>query len=743
MHIVKWTRKNMQKIMVFVIIFSMISFVIGSVGLEWVVGLFGGGDQLIGTYHNEQKIKSPDFIRAQNELAVLRMLMADRFLMAQSGGGLSGPLLMYLLFPESPFSGQIAAQMKQAVQQGQLPISLDELNDFFQQQPERPEILWLLLKEEAQKAGCIISNDEAAQTLRYLVPQITNNQIDAAELVNEIITRSNVSEEHVLEMFSDMMSILAYADNVMNCQAVTINQIKASLGRSKESIDVEYVKIEAEPLIDKNADISDAQIQEQFDAYKATFPNIPTDDNPYGFGYKLPKRVQLEYMVVLIDDITKRVERPSHEAMEEYYSNNLTNFQTMEPSDPDDPESEKVTKTRSFAEVAPEIRQTLEAAKAQTEANILFNEIKDKTESGFENLNFDDASVAELQKAAGDFVSVSNELSEKYNIPIVSGKTGWLDAATLGQDKILANMGFRRGQNFLRLSDLAFAAAEEKQQSQRIGIPSVRVWENLGPLNGGYYSPDESRYYRLMALVRVIGIKEAAAPDNINIEFDTHGIVINEKTAEEDTSFSVIEKVKDDIRLLKAMDAAQSRANEFIALTKDGNWSEAVKDYNEKYAKDTDDDTETIDNQEIEMRGFKRRLRASHAEIEMTKKIMRENPASAPYFQQRIFNNLLTNRFYTLLPEDAETTGVIQDALKFEPERAYYVVKEVVRQPATIADYLENKAQTALQLNAVESAGLALIHFSPKNILVRLDYQPKWQQEPSVDQEEATPAENE
>ncbi|MHC4232017.1 MAG: hypothetical protein ACYSTW_05385, partial [Planctomycetota bacterium] len=68
MHLMKWIRKNTQKIMVFVIIFCMVSFVIGSVGLKLVVGLFGGNNQTIATFNDGQKIKTPDFIQAQSEL---------------------------------------------------------------------------------------------------------------------------------------------------------------------------------------------------------------------------------------------------------------------------------------------------------------------------------------------------------------------------------------------------------------------------------------------------------------------------------------------------------------------------------------------------------------------------------------------------------------------------------------------------------------------------------------------------
>ena len=532
-------------------------------------------------------------------------------------------------------------------QQGQLPITQNELDDFFLQRPERPEIMWLLLKDEAYQAGCVLPNETAAKTLSYVVPQMTGNQLDAAGLVSRIINGSNITEEQILRILSDLMGVMAYADKVMDSEAVTINQVKAALGRSKERIDAEYVKIETEPLIDENSDITDAQIQQQFDTYKASVAGNLTDDNPFGFGYKLGKRVQLEYMVVLMDDVNKQIEKPSAEALEEYYSSNIAKYQTQVPSDPNDPESDKITKTRPFAEAEAEIRRTLETEKALTQANILFNEIKDKTESGFEMLNFDEASVSELQKAAGDFAAVSDELSKKHSIPIITAKTGWLDATVFGQDTILANMGVRRGQDFLRLRDLAFAAAEAKPQRQRIGITSVRVWENLGQLSGGYYSEEDSKYYRLMALVRVVGIKEAAAADDVNTTFDTTGIALGKQATEDDTTFSLGEKVKDDIRLMEAMGAAKIQADELAVLISDNGWDNAVTAYNGKYAAADPNESENL---RIELESIKQQLRISQAEIEKAKQYMLNNPSSAQGALQWLSRNMLTNRLYALLP---------------------------------------------------------------------------------------------
>lgn len=743
MHLVKWIRKNTSKIMVFVIIFAMLAFVIGQFGLKMIVGLMGGGNQLVGTYDDNQKIKSPEFLQAQNELAVLRMLMADRLLLGQSQNGLSGPLLAYLLFPDSQFSSEIASMMKRAVQQGQLPISQSEIDSFFQQEREKPEVLWILLNEEARRAGCVTPNESALQTLRYAIPQMTSNQVDAAMIVSQIINKNNISKEQVLRIFSDFLAILSYANNVMDNQTVTINQIKAELGRSKERLDAEFVKIDAKSFIDENTEITDEQLKQQFETHKAAAPEAgPTQGNPFGFGYMLPKQVQLEYMVILIDDVQKQIEKPTAEALEDYYSQNIDRFKTSKPSDPNNPDSEKITTIRPFADVQASIQRSLENEKTMNLANIIFNDIKAATEAGLETINFDEASAEQLQKAVGDYVTVAEKLAQKYQVPINAGRTGWLSVDTFNQDNVLGKLTIRRGQQSLRLSDLAFAATTEKQESQRIGMPSVRAWENIGPLNGGYSSPEEQKYVRLMALVRVVEIQDARIPDSIDVAFETHGVTLNQKTPSE-TSFSVKEQVKQDILTVRAMDTAKARAEELAILVADTSWNDAIAAYNKKYAnlQEGSDSAEEAANdaQQIDVETMQDQLRMSQTDIQMAKRYTADNPAMAQRMNDLLVRNLLINQLYAMLPENAESTGTIQELLVFAPQAACYVVKDVTRKPATMNDYLDNKAQTALQLNMEESAALALIHFSPEKILERMNYQSKLGQEPIVEQESLSP----
>ncbi|MCI0498728.1 MAG: hypothetical protein L0Y36_03470 [Planctomycetales bacterium] len=728
MNLVKWIRKNNRKIMVFVVIFCMVSFVIGSFGIKILVSVLGGGgNQLIGAYDGG-KIKTRQFLQAQSELAVLQMLMADRMLLAQSGRGLGGPLLGHLLFGDSQFGGDIAATLKQAAQNGRINLTVEDVERYFNQPRQRPEIVWILLREEAYRAGYILPTASAAETLRMAIPAMTGGQIDAAGLVNSVIAKNNLSEEQILRVFADMMGVVSYAAAVTDSQDVTINQIKAFLGRSKERIDADFVEIAAADFVDPNAAVSDEQLQQQFEAYKNARANIPTDQNPFGFGYQLGRRVQMEYVAVKLDDVKTLTEKPSTEAIETYYSRNISQFQNTRPSDPNNPESEKITETQPFAEVEELIRRRLENERTLSQANLIFNDVKSQTEAGFETLNLDEATAEQIQKAAADFQAVTKTLSEKYGIAVTAGKTGWFGAETFADDEVLNSLSIQRQRDSLRLADLAMAVTNEKPERPQIGMPAIRVWENIGPLLGGYYARGEAQYHGVMAMVRIIGIQDAQTPANMDVEFGTHGFALF-KNQPETAAFRLKDTVKKDLLLSNAMETAKTRAAELARRIEEKGWDEGMAAYNAVYAKTPADPNQSAGTGAVEMGTLRQQLRIGAADIETAKRIMLESPASAQFIQRRLVGNMLTNRLYALLPEDAESTGTIQTLLAFEPTATCYVVKSVVRQPAAEKDYLDNKAQTALQLNAMQSAGLPLVHFDTANILKRMGYKAEITQE--------------
>jgi hypothetical protein len=717
MHISKWMRKNSKKIMVFVVIFSMVSFVIGYTGIQIFFSIFGGGNPVIGTYDGGgQKVRAREFMAAQGELKLLRMLGADRLLMAQGQQGLAGPLTAHLLFPDSQFVGDLAAQLKQVAQSGRIPVSVDKIEEFFGERTQA-EITWILLKAEAHKAGFHVSDEMARTLLGQFLPQLAQDA-DANQMINAIMASANVSEDQLVRIFAELLGVMSYASNVTDSQAVTLNQVQAAIGRSKETFDAEFVQIPAEWYIDNITPVAQEDLARQFETFKNILPGTFSDDNPYGFGYKLPKRIRLEYMAVLLDDVKTQTEKPTAENMEDYYSRNIERFRYEEPVDPNKPDGEKVTKTRSFAEAMPQIRNGIEQERINRLANQIFNDAKTITEKGFAAVNVEEAAIDQLQAAAGDYMQTATDLSGRYKIPVLSGQTGWLSTADFGNDSILRELRLQQGAGAVQLAEVVYAVElNAKDTPRRIGTPVVRPWENIGPMIGGHSDEAARQYHRLMTMVRIVGIEEETTPAAMDVSYSTKGMVIlpSQQQEEGQTTFILGKQVADDVRRVKAMEIAAARAQSLAAMVKERGWDEAITAFNAEYAPKEGDP-------KVNLETARQQMRLSAADMEMARRHMAANPISASYVQTRLKTNILNDLLYDLLPDGESATGTIFEVVEVKAKEACYVVKAVTLTPATEADYLENKVMTALQLNTGEMMELALVHFKTKNLFDRMGY---------------------
>jgi len=720
MHLAKWIRKNSKKIMVFVVIFSMVSFVIGYTGLQIFFSFFGGQNPVIGTFADGQKIRARDhYLPAQNELQLLRMLAADRVLMSQGNQGLAGPLLAHLLFPDSDATAELAAELKQAAQQGRLPVSVNAIEAFFNERTQ-PEITWILLKEEARRAGGVVSDAAAQKLLGQILPQLAKGA-DASQVLAEIMARSHATQAQIVRAFADLLGVMFYTSGILDGQSVTTGQIQNAIARTQEKFDAEAVRIPAEWFIDHSAEVTQEQLTAQFEAYKNHLAGHFSDANPFGFGYKLPHRVQLEFMAVKVDDIKAQIQAPTAEQMEEYYSRNLDRFKYEEPVDAAKPDGEKVTKTRSFAESLPQIRRILEEERITRLGNQFFNDAKSATEKGFGQINVDTADVAQLQAAAGDYDQTATALSGQYKIAALTGKTGLLSAADFAQDDILRGLRLSQGNAAIALADVAMNVRMDPNQTQRrIGVPNLRPWENIGPMSGGYFDQEKGQFVRLMVMVRVIDIKPSEVPASIDVTYDKRGLVLRPLTLTEQAAamFSLSKKVAEDVRLVRAMEVANAKAAELAAAVKEKGWDDALKAFNEALKAANVSAVAAIE-------PLKQQNRLQEAEMAMFRRALTSNPASAAYILNRLKSNALNTRLYALLPDGQPTTGSIIEVIPAPTMQAAYVVKSVTLSPATEKDYLDNKAMTAFRLAQMASMELALTHLNPANLFARMNYHPK------------------
>lgn len=728
MSLVKWMRKNNRKIMTVVVILIMVAFV-GGYGLQQYLSRLGGGAGSAAAHYLDGKsITSREIYDAGNELKVLRGLFAVDLLRyrqtAMGSPDIKSRLLSQLLFPDTQVGAMINMEMKQALSRGQLNATSDEIDDFFRQAQGRSEIFWILLNAEARRAGCVVSVDRGRQALKQIIPQISQGRANAAMVVNSVMNNYGISEDGVISIFSDLLAIVAYGEMVTGAEDVTTNQLRAMVGRNRETLSTEFVKFVADDYLDDQPEPTEEDLKAQFDKYRTFSAGDATDSNPHAFGYKLPDRVALEYIIVKITDVRDQIQELTSESMEKYYTANIQRFSEEVKIDPDKPDSETVTKIKKYAEVVNEIRRILTDDRSEELANLIINDAVELADAGFASLNMEETTVEQLKAAAVSFSDVASTLSDRYKVKPYTGKTGMLSMEDLSGDRNLGMLSLQgQSQVPVNLSKMIFAVEElGVTKLGRFEVTAPKMWANIGPLS--------SRVGSDAVIVRIVDAAKSSQPDDLNVSYSIKTSVTESPLdTEEEEVYSVKEKVTSDCKLLAAMTVAGQRADEFAKLLAGKEWTQAVDEYN-KIHKATDDEGKELPAKELKSEKLSNRRRSSIQDIEKARQLVADNPMAMGYIQGMIESSKLNDRLFDTLGEGKTELKDINKVMEFAPGSSYYVLKDISRTEVTKDDYTKTKAFAAFQVDMVGSDSLALIHYSPDAIIERMSFEWAKQDEP-------------
>ena len=171
--------------------------------------------------------------------------------------------------------------------------------------------------------------------------------------------------------------MLQYAQVISSVENVTATQIKHMASNESESLNAEFVQLKASYFANKDETPPEEAVKEQFERYKDNVPGQVSESNPYGFGYRLPDRVQFDYIALKLSDVAAIAKPPTEEEAEQYYQQNRDRqFTQKTPSDPNDPNSPLVAKVKSYAEVADTIMNQLRRQRVTTKAEQILQEAR-------------------------------------------------------------------------------------------------------------------------------------------------------------------------------------------------------------------------------------------------------------------------------------------------------------------------------------------------------------------------------
>ena len=700
MHFVKWIRKNQRKLITAIGIMIMVAFV-GGQAFQYLMSRFRlGANTAVYLYNENSKISSKTINQARNELDVLQALMAGRLL---SSLDIKSMLLAQLLFPNSVSGVQVNDILKQSVMQGQLNCTFEEIDRFFAQSAGRSELFWILLNAEAKNAGCAISAEEAKVMLKQLIPSMTQGQADARQVIDSIISRYSIPEEKIFRIFADLTGVITYCRMITGSEDVTIAQMKATIVRSGQELSSEFVNISAEDFLDDQPEPTEEELYQQFAKYKGLLPGQVTAENPYGFGYHLPDRAQLEYLFVKRNDVEQIVKDSTQQEMEEHYQLNSDRYtHPPEKIDPNDPNSETITRKRSYAEASELIKRALKRENTQRRCDMIINEAIDRIDLSLADIDVESSSDQELAAVVGDYGTVAKKLKEKYNVEVYSGKTGLLSAEDIISDRYLGRILLKgQTQMPIPLSKVVFAVDGTTKLTQ-FEIPTPRMWENIGPVRDSVGS--------IVGIVRVTKVEKAIEPSTFELSYSIEMVNLDQTDAPQE-QYSIRQAVAEDVKIQKAMDSAKARAQELVKSIAEKGWATAISQYNQNY---------TIGLVRLENVSQLRKI--SQREILVGKMLSKDNPAQVIGLKNVLIKKEQFNKLSSLIPAGETEAKNIMQIVKFEPDWCYYVVKDVSRTPVTQADYLAIKDQAAYQMDSAASESLGVIHYLPENIIKRTNF---------------------
>jgi len=729
MNLMKWIRKNNQKILAIVVIIIMLGFVAGP-ALRYLGRMGTGQHKTVAYFDDNRKITNYDLaVLARQELEILKSLRTDVLLRSQD---LRGVLLGELLFSEQSVSPTLINRIKQAIRANEYRISDSQLRDIYTRSLPS-EIFWLLLKNEAKRAGIVVSSNDAGRVLARAIPQLFNgltySQV-VGSLVNPppAVNRTGIPETKVLEVFGDLLAILMYAQIVCSTENVTSLQAMHLASWENETIDVEAVKFDSAVFAETEDSAPDEapdepneeKISEHFEKYKNVFAGDVSKENPYGFGYKLDDRVQLEYIAVKLDDVSAQVSPPTDQQMEEYYQRNIKQFTTSVRSDPNDPNSPMVEKTKRYAEVAASISEKLRKDKINSRAESILQQAKALTEVNFADktdLDLQKLTVEQLRQLAGDYKTAAEQLTKEHNIKVYAGQTGLLSAADMRTDEYFGTLYLQsHTYNPVALTQVVFAIDELK--ASELGpfqMARPRMYENIGPV--------KDMLERIMVLVRVLNAQKASAPQSIDQTFSTKTMNLqqNQEQTTED-NYSVRKKVVEDLKKLAAMDTTKSKAQEFIDLATKVGWQSALDKFNELYAPQAKKDTNDPNIFSLQKLTDLRRI--STARLDTMAVQNQGNPTARLLVNEARINKQFIDQLYSLVPPDSNTVDNLPVVIEFKPALSYYCIKDISVKRLNRDEFEQIKTMQFQRQDYIQSQSLAAVHFNPENIKKRMNFRP-------------------
>lgn len=187
---------------------------------------------------------------------------------------------------------------------------------------------WLLLAKEAERSGIVITPERLASFKKAL-------GIGPVQMAR-VRDRFNIPFDQIDAILARQLRIQELGNLVAGGAKVSEGEIRRFVRDTQVRVAVRLIKFPADAYADLSAPVAEERVQEFFEKYRDDLPG----EGEYGFGYRWPDRVRVEYIVCDIEAIAERIRVRESEARE-YWEAHRTEFRRPEAEQPTTTQAEE------------------------------------------------------------------------------------------------------------------------------------------------------------------------------------------------------------------------------------------------------------------------------------------------------------------------------------------------------------------------------------------------------------------
>ena len=372
---------------------------------------------------------------------------------------------------------------------------------FLDADADRNLCMYLLL-EEARRAGVSISGEQIRAELERMP--------GASQLLAMIRARTHRSLNSIYESAARATSVFTLASQQMRVAAgASLPELEHTYRDQNQTAKVKISVVNANGLLKHVGDISEEDLLAEFEKGKDR-DNGHTEEELI-YGYRVPDRVQVEYMTVDPEDLLPTI-RVSRRAAERYYEEHASKYvrkvenESAFVLEPGQPQTEQMTFEEAEGQVKEDLRKDLAISQAQSFVNRLEDEIRRPwlaTEVDEDNRH---------EIPPDDQIVSFEELRDKYasECPVQYVKTELATRVELrkANPEFMASMAtiqnapVRAGQLIFGVEGLVDPESESAKEALRLEEPGMVVINQKDPAQAFVF--------------RVIAVAAAGPPDSLD-----------------------------------------------------------------------------------------------------------------------------------------------------------------------------------------------------------------------------------